>query len=246
MRWPAWRSDRRHGDVPRRGKIPGPGPLLRRGDGLLQSARCHAQATTGFRLLVERTAPSQSCAGTAAHQPVSFCRDGDPPVSARKGAGSLNDHGQFGICQKCHHTLTSPNEPANGMAALFSTTLFLSAALLFWVQPMIGKMLLPFLGGVPSVWNTCVLFFQATLLAGYGYAHFISTRLSFPRQIAAHLSLLILSGLTLPFGISEARLQSLSPEVNPLLWLLSSLVLVVGPPFFVVASTGPLLQTWYS
>ena len=97
------------------------------------------------------------------------------------------------------------------MAALYSTTLFLSASLLFWVQPMIAKMLLPLLGGVPAVWNTCLVFFQAVLLGGYAYAHFVSTRLSIPKQMAAHFCLLALSALALPFGVSEDLIQSLSP-----------------------------------
>src|SRR5436309_3269888 len=132
------------------------------------------------------------------------------------------------------------------MAALFSTTLFLSASLLFWVQPMIAKMLLPLLGGVPAVWNTCLVFFQAMLLGGYAYAHFVSTRLSIPKQMAAQFCLLAVSGLTLPFGVSESLIRSLSPEAPPFLWLLSALFLLVGLPFFVVASTGPLLQQWFS
>ena len=132
------------------------------------------------------------------------------------------------------------------MTAVFSTTLFLSAALLFWVQPLIAKMLLPLLGGSPSVWNTCMVFFQASLLAGYAYAHFLATRLSIPRQIAAHGCVLVLAALALPFGISDKLIHSLSPDANPFLWLLSALVLVVGPPFFVVAASGPLLQQWFS
>src|SRR6266542_3848656 len=132
------------------------------------------------------------------------------------------------------------------MAALFSITLFLSAALLFWVQPMIAKKLLPFLGGVPAVWNTSLVFFQAMLLVGYGYAHFVSTRWSIPRQMAAHLCLLAVSALALPFGVSEQLIQSLSPEAPPFLWLFGALFLVVGLPFFVLASTGPLLQRWFS
>ena len=83
------------------------------------------------------------------------------------------------------------------MTAIFSTTLFLSASLLFWVQPMIAKMLLPLLGGVPAVWNTCLVFFQTMLLGGYAYAHFVSTRLSIPKQLVAHFGLLAVSALTL-------------------------------------------------
>src|SRR5881628_3039939 len=132
------------------------------------------------------------------------------------------------------------------MAALYSTTLFLSASLLFWVQPMIAKMLLPLLGGVPTVWNTCLVFFQAMLLGAYAYAHFVSTRLSISKQMAAQFCLLAVSALTLPFGVSEKLIRSLSPDAPPFLWLWSALFLVVGLPFFVVASTGPLLQKWFS
>src|SRR2546427_10362271 len=98
------------------------------------------------------------------------------------------------------------------MAALYSTTLFLSASLLFWVQPMIAKMLLPLLGGVPAEWNTCLVFFQAVLLGGYAYAHFVSTRMSIPKQMSTHLCLLALSNLTVPFRASEDHRQSLSPN----------------------------------
>jgi hypothetical protein len=132
------------------------------------------------------------------------------------------------------------------MRALFSATLFLSAALLFSVQPMIAKMLLPWLGGAPSVWNVCMVFFQGTLLGAYAYSHFLATRLDLRYQFAAHGALLIAAGLTLPVSLSDRLIQSLSPEASPFLWLLRALVLVVGLPFFVVASTGPLLQRWFS
>ena len=132
------------------------------------------------------------------------------------------------------------------MIALFSATLFLSAALLFWVQPMIAKMLLPLLGGGPSVWNTCMVFFQAMLLGGYTYAHFVSVRLSIRGQVMMHFCLLSLAALALPLGISDKLVQSLTPESNPFCWLLGALLLVVGAPFFATAGTGPLLQKWFS
>ena len=132
------------------------------------------------------------------------------------------------------------------MTALFSATLFLSAALLFWVQPMIAKMLLPLLGGGPSVWNTCMVFFQAMLLGGYAYAHFVSVRLSIRWQVMMHFCLLSLAALALPLEISEKLVHSLTPEANPLWWLLGALLLVAGPSFFAIAGTGPLLQKWFS
>src|SRR4051794_35034649 len=78
------------------------------------------------------------------------------------------------------------------MPLAFALTLFLSATLLFLVQPMVGKLLLPYLGGTPAVWNTCMVFFQALLLAGYSYAHFLTRRLSPGRQVLAHAAVLLL------------------------------------------------------
>src|ERR1041384_1925819 len=84
----------------------------------------------------------------------------------------------------------------------FSLTLFASALLLFLVEPMVAKMILPSLGGTPSVWNTGMAFFQATLLAGYLYAHLTSKWLSVRRQVLLHLAVLLLPLLTLPVNIA--------------------------------------------
>src|SRR5207237_2806551 len=87
------------------------------------------------------------------------------------------------------------------MQVLFAVTLFVSATLLFLVQPMVAKMVLPRLGGTPAVWNTCMVFFQAALLAGYAYAHATTTWLSARRQVLAHLVLLVLPLLVLPIAL---------------------------------------------
>jgi len=87
------------------------------------------------------------------------------------------------------------------MAVLWSATIFLSAFLLFLVQPMMAKMILPMLGGTPAVWNTCMLFYQATLLAGYAYVHLMTSRLEPRRQMLLHLGLLMLPLLMLPIGL---------------------------------------------
>jgi len=131
-----------------------------------------------------------------------------------------------------------------GVFTLFVFTSFLSALLLFWIQPMTAKALLPFLGGVPSVWNTCMVFFQATLLAGYGYAYLMARRLSVKQQALAHCSLLILAVCFLPFGSPVAHRQSQWMETHPALWLLGALCTGVGFPFFVLSSNAPLLQQW--
>ena len=89
--------------------------------------------------------------------------------------------------------------------ALYALTLFVGAALLFVVQPMVGKMILPLLGGTPAVWNTCMVFFQAALLAGYAYAHATTRWLGVSRQAAVHLIVMGLPLVFLPLGV-DARL----------------------------------------
>lgn len=130
------------------------------------------------------------------------------------------------------------------MLLLYSLTMFLSATLLFMVEPMFGKMALPLLGGTPSVWNTCLVFYQSALLAGYLYAHLVPKWLGVRRQAALHLGLLFLILLTLPIGIFHGWTPP--PTANPVAWLLLLLLLSVGMPFFVVSTTAPLLQKWFT
>lgn len=132
------------------------------------------------------------------------------------------------------------------LSLLFAVAAFTSALLLFWIQPMIARTLLPVLGGVPSVWNTCMVFFQAMLLAGYGYAHLISSRLSLSRQIGVHVVLLAAAACFLPFGSSSDLAPGNAPDSNPTFWLLGTLFATVGLPFFFVSSNGPLLQNWFA
>src|SRR5512145_2859513 len=130
------------------------------------------------------------------------------------------------------------------MLATFILAILTGAGLLFLVQPMVAKMLLPLLGGSPSVWNTCMVFFQAGLLAGYAYAHALGSRRSLRAQVAVHGAVLLLPFLFLPIG---ARGLSAPPESgSPVVWLLSALTWTCGLPFFVVATTGPLIQRWFS
>jgi hypothetical protein len=128
---------------------------------------------------------------------------------------------------------------------LFATTLFVSAFLLFLIQPMIAQMILPLLGGTPQVWNTCMVFFQAALLAGYGYTHSTSTYMPTKRQTMLHVGLLLLPFLffVLPFSIGT---WTPAIEVNPIWSVLYILLLTVGLPFFVVATSAPLLQRWFA
>jgi spermidine synthase len=127
---------------------------------------------------------------------------------------------------------------------LFASTLFTSASLMFVVQPMFGKLLLPLLGGSPGVWNTCMVFYQILLFLGYLYAHTLSTHLEQHRQVQIHIGLILISFLALPLALPE---NSVPPtESNPTWWLIWTLFLSIGLPFFVVSTTAPLLQKWFT
>ena len=127
------------------------------------------------------------------------------------------------------------------MTWLFSGAILLSSCLLFLVQPMCAKMLLPFLGGTPAVWNTCMVFFQSGLLLGYAYAHFAPRWLGVGRHALLHLLLLVLTYFTLPIRFPEI----MDEAWHPVLWLLGALTLHVGLPFTLIAGSGPLLQQWF-
>jgi hypothetical protein len=131
------------------------------------------------------------------------------------------------------------------MPLLFGVALFLSALLLFWVQPLAGKMVLPLLGGAPAVWNTCMLFFQAVLLAGYGYVLASTRWLSARAQVVLHVALLAVAAVALPVVISESRVGA-PDEAHPAWWLLKTLTLSAGLPLFALSASAPLLQKWFS
>lgn len=128
--------------------------------------------------------------------------------------------------------------------ALFSFTLFLSAFLLFSVQPFFAKMVLPRLGGSPAVWSIAMVFFQAVLLAGYGYAHVLTSRLPLKSAIVVHLAVMAVAFLALPIAIPAS--WDNPPETGQALWLLGLFAVSVGLPFFAVSANGPLLQAWFA
>ena len=127
------------------------------------------------------------------------------------------------------------------MRALFTLATFLGAALLFLVQPIVARMALPLLGGSPAVWNTCMVFFQAVLLAAY--AHLLESRWRPRVQSAVHMAVLAAGVLFLPMHLS--RVFGPSPHGAPVLWLLGTLAASIGFPFFALATTGPLVQRWF-
>jgi SAM-dependent methyltransferase len=126
------------------------------------------------------------------------------------------------------------------VAALYTLAILFGAVLLFLVEPMVAKMILPLLGGSPSVWNTCMVFFQAALLAGYAYAHALTARLRPRAQVAVHLVVLAVPLALLPVSVSSGP----AAGASPIPWLFGALAVSVGFPFLVLSTTGPLLQRW--
>jgi hypothetical protein len=129
---------------------------------------------------------------------------------------------------------------------LFCLTLFSSAFLLFWIQPLIGKRLLPLLGGSPAVWNTCLLFFQTMLLIGYVYALALSRWLTLRSQAVAHVVLITSVAIYLFRSSVHSPVLTAAQQGNPTLWLLKNLLFSVGLPFFILSASNPLLQSWFS
>ena len=130
---------------------------------------------------------------------------------------------------------------------LFSVTLFTSAGLLFWIQPLIAKTLLPLWGGTPAVWNTCLFFFQTMLLMGYLYALASATWLSLRAQAALHVFLILLIAIYLFLSPVHAPIYASGlQQVNPTLGVLKTLLFSIGLPFFIISASNPLLQSWFS
>ena len=136
-----------------------------------------------------------------------------------------------------------PAHPARVSPLLFGVTILLSAFLLFQVQPLIAKLILPWFGGSAAVWTSCMLFFQIALLAGYGYAHWLNGQPA-SRQTWIHAAMLAISFLSLPI-LPHLRWKPSGSE-DPLAGILGLLTATVGLPYFLLSSTSPLLQSWYS
>src|SRR5262245_12068870 len=130
------------------------------------------------------------------------------------------------------------------LAINFAATIFVSAFLLFQVQPLVSKYILPWFGGTPAVWTTCMLFFQALLFGGYAYAHFSATWLKPRQQAIVHL-VLIVAALAL-LRVIPGNAWKPTDSYHPGLKILVLLTATVGLPYFVLSSTGPLIQAWFS
>lgn len=142
-------------------------------------------------------------------------------------------------------------KPSRLTLAIYALTVFVSAALLFQVQFIFAKHVLPFFGGAPSVWNTCMFCFQVLLLLGYGYAHFLKTRLTIRQQVLLHSVLLAVSAVVLVVlwglwgtPLTPGAAWRPNPNDNPVLKILQLLGVTAAFPFFILSTTGPLLQSW--
>src|SRR3954471_10861467 len=127
---------------------------------------------------------------------------------------------------------------------VFAITLFSSALLMFAVQPMFTKMVLPMLGGAPSVWSVAMVFFQGALLIGYAYAHLLARTLSVGQAALVHLGVLAAAALTLPVGL--ARGSGAAPSTVIGLWLVGLFAASIGLPFVALSASAPLLQSWFA
>ncbi len=127
---------------------------------------------------------------------------------------------------------------------LYAATLFVSALLLFSIQPMFAKMVLPKLGGAPAVWSVAMVFFQTVLLAGYAYAHLVNRLLSPLRAAMLHLALVAVTAMALPIAIAPG--WGIPPSDGTALWLFGLFAASIGLPFFTLSASAPLLQSWFA
>lgn len=141
-------------------------------------------------------------------------------------------------------TEPQPQRHPGLLLATFAAAIFLSAALLFAVQPLFAKMVLPRFGGAPSVWSVAMVFFQSALLAGYAYAHVITRYLTTRVAVVLHVVVLIVATLALPLGIAAS--WDRPPPQGEAFWLLGLFTVSIGLPFFALSANGPLLQAWFA
>ena len=126
----------------------------------------------------------------------------------------------------------------------YTAAIFVSAALLFAVQPLFAKMVLPKLGGTPAVWSVAMVFFQAMLLAGYAYAHALTKLVPGRISVAVHLAVMVVAVFALPLGIAAG--WGRPPAAGQEFWLLGLFAASIGLPFFALSANGPLLQAWFA
>jgi hypothetical protein len=139
---------------------------------------------------------------------------------------------------------TASNTSSRALALVYALTIFVSAFLLFQIQPMISKAILPWFGGTPAVWTVCLLFFQSLLFAGYAYAHFTSAWLRPSQQAVLHI-LVLIAALALLHVLPDSSMQPRG-DADPTKAILTILAVTIGLPYLVLSATGPLLQAWFA
>src|SRR5271169_6372424 len=136
---------------------------------------------------------------------------------------------------------------------IYATTIFAGAFLLFQIEPLIARYILPWFGGTSAVWITCMLFFQLLLVAGYAYSHLIATRLRPRRQVIVHLAI-VFACVLLMATLAQMWQSPITPGVNwkppspdfPVTRIFALLLASIGLPFFILSANGPLLQAWFA
>src|SRR5919199_405167 len=138
----------------------------------------------------------------------------------------------------------SPSFNPTLVLTVYIAAVFTSALLLFSVQPMFTRLVLPRLGGSPSVWSVAMVFFQSMLLAGYAYAHVLTQAARPPVAVAAHLLVLVIATFALPLSIAQGWGEP--PGAGEALWLFGLFAVSIGLPFFALSANNPLLQAWFA
>jgi len=173
--------------------------------------------------------------GRPRHAP---CRN--PPAAGARRA-------QAGVCMTLADPSVVTDQPSASrnwqVLMVYTAAIFVSALLLFSVQPLFTKMVLPRLGGSPAVWSVAMVFFQSLLLGGYAYAHYLMRLRNRIIPVIVHLVLLVIALLTLPLSIASGWGEP--PTSGCAFWLLGLFAVSIGLPFFALAANNPLLQAWF-
>src|SRR5450755_2516626 len=173
------------------------------------------------------------------HSTSLACPAGIPAAGARRvQAGAF-----MSLSEPSAVTDPSSNSRNRLILIAYTAAIFVSALLLFSVQPLFTKMVLPRLGGSPAVWSVAMVFFQSLLLAGYAYAHYLMQLRNRMLPVAVHLALLVIALLTLPLSIAGGWGEP--PTSGYAFWLLGLFAVSIGLPFFALAANNPLLQAWF-
>src|ERR1700720_1872223 len=176
------------------------------------------------------------------HRPMLHC---PLPARARRNPGARRVQAGVSMHSPDPPVVTDqPSVSRNRLVLIvYTSAIFVSALLLFSVQPLFTKMVLPRLGGSPAVWSVAMVFFQSLLLAGYAYAHYLTQIRNRWIPVVVHLVLLVIALLTLPLSIASGWGEP--PTSGYAFWLLGLFAVSIGLPFFALAANNPLLQAWF-